>query len=228
MAVCMGNGVISPLQMDEWTGRSPLWSTTNCFTNTSRPQHKVVLPFSEFLVGGWTNPIEKICSSKWVHLNQFSGLKLKNIWVATTYVGLDMFLRIAFLFIKKMVCTVLWIHSFGRQLSLVIHLEGHNNNLSLLDYVSPNLCYPNDIFLRMHNLYMSCCDFFNEIASIVWLFGQVKSMIGINFLKTTTSHNMGEAKLLGRNEKNSTRQGGSIRFNWICFLNVQDQTRNGL
>ena len=35
------------------------------------------------LVGGWTNPIEKICSSKWESSPSF-GVKIKNIWVATT------------------------------------------------------------------------------------------------------------------------------------------------
>ena len=36
------------------------------------------------LVGGWTNPSEKIWSSKWIQLPQGSGWKSKNIWVATT------------------------------------------------------------------------------------------------------------------------------------------------
>ena len=31
------------------------------------------------LVGGWTNPFPKICSSKWVHLPQGSGWKLKKM-----------------------------------------------------------------------------------------------------------------------------------------------------
>ena len=35
------------------------------------------------LVGGF-QPLWKICSSKWVHLPQFSGLKMKNLWFATT------------------------------------------------------------------------------------------------------------------------------------------------
>ena len=122
--MCMGNGVISPLQMDEWTGRGQLWSTTNCFANTSRP-HK-----------------------KWICLSQ----------------SLDMFLRIAF-FVHQKDGSHIVVHSFGRQLSLVIHLERHNNNLSLLDYVSPNSCYPNDMFLRMHNLYMSCCVFLMKLQA---------------------------------------------------------------
>ena len=34
------------------------------------------------LVGGWTNPFEKICSSKWVHLSpKIRGEKHKNLWV---------------------------------------------------------------------------------------------------------------------------------------------------
>ena len=35
------------------------------------------------LVGGWTNPFEKY-GSKWVHLPQFFGVKIKKNWVATT------------------------------------------------------------------------------------------------------------------------------------------------
>ena len=37
------------------------------------------------LVGGWTNPFEKICSSKWVHLPPiFGGEHQKNTWKTTT------------------------------------------------------------------------------------------------------------------------------------------------
>ena len=35
------------------------------------------------LVGGWTNPVEKTCSSKWVHLPQISGLKKKILDIPT-------------------------------------------------------------------------------------------------------------------------------------------------
>ena len=50
------------------------------------------------LSGWWLNqPIWKICSSKWVHLHQFSGWKFqKNIWVATTQIR---FSSVAFLWI---------------------------------------------------------------------------------------------------------------------------------
>ena len=36
----------------------------------------------QYLAGGWTNPFENICSSKWVHLPQFSGWKFKKKYVS--------------------------------------------------------------------------------------------------------------------------------------------------
>ncbi len=39
-----------------------------------------------WLVGGWTNPIWKICSSNWI-ISPIFGMKIKNLWVATNQSG---------------------------------------------------------------------------------------------------------------------------------------------
>ena len=49
------------------------------------------------LVGGWTNPFEKYARQKWVHLPQV-GMKIKNIWVATTQIGFVLEMLIANLY----------------------------------------------------------------------------------------------------------------------------------
>ena len=95
-------------------------------------------------------------------------------------------LKVFFVHQKDVVVRFLW-----SRLSLVIHLERHKNHLFLLAYIMCVLCL------------------FNQIAGIIWMFGQVKSMIGINFLKKEPLiHNMREAKLQGSKwkEKHRTRR----------------------
>ena len=45
-----------------------------------RPSHGSENGITNFLVGGWTNPFEKICSSIFIHFPPGFGMKIKDTW----------------------------------------------------------------------------------------------------------------------------------------------------
>ena len=137
------NSYLHPQKIGTWTFSS--WfspSKLPCHHGSRAPR----VPVDHYLLGGWTNPSEKYYIVKMGSSSPRIGMKIKHLWVATTYERARFLTSMDRSHINRMAHRIYWSHISGADLtSSQWHTAGNQVRFSELGntnvYNSLAICY---------------------------------------------------------------------------------------